>query len=233
LFGTLQELVGGGEVIRTNLPNGWERLINKPPEATKRYYDAVLSVPLVWHQRVRLAAAVPRLLVVRRPGSLHQVAEWLPKVFTVDMCEVEDVELIQDYYAQSKVGVITSLVDGEQAVLEYQLCGLPVVTTSCLDNRTEWVDPKYLRVVPDKPDAVAAAVQDFIRLKYDPKRVQEAFLRRWDRWIKDPWCDRISDSLPIPESSRYRPRRIAKTGCGVLEGGYAASRAMPTVGRVG
>lgn len=220
-------------MIRTTLPQGWESVSSRRFEPRKQHYGAVMSVPLVQHQRIELATGVSQLLVISRTGSLFPAESRLPQSFVVDMNGIADVDLLFDYYRQSRVGLVTSLVDGETAVLEYQLCGLPVVTTACFDHRTEWVDPLYLRIVPDSPSAIAAAVDGLARMRYDPSRVREAFLKRWNRWIKEPWCDDVSDLLPLSESGHYRTQRVAAAGRGVLGDGHTCARAMPAIGRAG
>jgi len=207
---------------------GWTAPEGDSIEAFPQYYHAVWSGPLLSCQRLNLACQVSRLLVIRRPGSCHPVSKYLPKAFSVDLSVAEDGWLLRDYYRQAQVGLVTSLFGGEEVVCEYQLCGLPVVTTSCFDRRLEFIDPRFLRIVPDDPASIAAAVEEVKRRHYDPQEVRRAFLSRWNTLYKEKLDACFPDFVPLADNRRYRPRRVPETGCRVLGGGAAALRAMPT-----
>ena len=79
----------------------------------------------------------------------------------------------------ARVGLCLSEVEGAMRVaVEYQLCGLPVVTVRNRGGRNEFLDPEFSRTVPPDPAAVAAAVRELASLDLPPHEVRAAVLRK-------------------------------------------------------
>ncbi len=77
------------------------------------------------------------------------------------------------------VGVCLSDVEGAMySATEYLLCGLPVVSTPSLGGRDQWFDPRFTRIVPAEPQAVANAVQELMQQKICPDFIRNATLDR-------------------------------------------------------
>ena len=79
----------------------------------------------------------------------------------------------------ARVGLCLSDTEGPmRASIEYGLLGLPVVTTSALGGRLEFLDPAHSRIVPFQADAVATAVEELARNRAAPEVVRAATLAR-------------------------------------------------------
>jgi hypothetical protein len=86
--------------------------------------------------------------------------------------------------AVQSAGVGLCLSDKEgpmRASVEYGLLGLPIVTTSALGGRVEFMDHAHARVVPVRADAVASAVGDMARDRAPVAVVRAAALARLAR----------------------------------------------------
>lgn len=64
------------------------------------------------------------------------------------------------------------------AATEYLLCGLPVVSTVSVGGRHEWFDPRFTRIVPDDPAAIADAVRQLISLQIPREHIRTETLER-------------------------------------------------------
>ncbi len=79
----------------------------------------------------------------------------------------------------ARVGVCLSAIEGTMfAATEYLLCGLPVVSTPSLGGRDIWFDPRFTRIVPADPQAIADAVQELISLNISPYLIRNATIAR-------------------------------------------------------
>ncbi len=61
---------------------------------------------------------------------------------------------------------------------EYLLCGLPVVSTPSKGGRDVWYDEYNSIVCEPTPDAVALAVEEFVRNRRDPQRIREKHIKQ-------------------------------------------------------
>jgi len=156
-------------------------------EPVEQYYRAILVANTQPRKRHGLCAEIEKLLVVTHricdEGSLYEssIKPMLPKAHFAFAPGLgwADVDDMLGYYSQSRVGVMTSHNDnGCRAFGEYQLCGLPVVSTGCLGGRTDTADPKYFRLVPSTPSFVAAAVAELADLQFSRRQVRSAFISR-------------------------------------------------------
>lgn len=88
---------------------------------------------------------------------------------------------------ESRCGLILSEVEGACfASSEYLLCGIPVVSTVSLGGRDVWYDDYNSIIVEPNPDAVANAVNEFVKNPRDPEKIikdhiakAEVFRRRF------------------------------------------------------
>ena len=167
-----------------------ERLFHILPDETK-IYDAVYNARMVPFKRHELACEVSRLLVIGGTYSqddsidyYHKVRAALPDAqFTLEMSGSyvlpADVNTLLN---RSRVGLCLSALEGAMyAATEYLLCGLPVVSTVSVGGRDSWFDPRFTRIVPDDPRAVAEAVQELISLQISPELIRtETLNRMWE-----------------------------------------------------
>lgn len=80
---------------------------------------------------------------------------------------------------RARVGLCLSAVEGAmRASMEYLLCGLPVVSTRNIGGRDRYREAGHWREVADDPEAVAAAVADFVAKPPDPQAVRTAALAK-------------------------------------------------------
>ena len=62
------------------------------------------------------------------------------------------------------------------ASMEYLMCGLPVVTTPNRGGRNRYFTPRNSRLVDPRPDAVAAAVAEYVATPPDPFVIRDEVL---------------------------------------------------------
>ena len=156
-----------------------------------KVYDAVYNGRMAPFKRHSLASAVAKLLVIGGTNSREDSDDYfftlqreLPNArFTCAegksyLTEAEVNALLN----QSRVGLCLSAVEGTMyAATEYLLCGLPVVSTVSVGGRDSWFDSRFTRIVPDDPDAIAAAVQELIALRIPPEIIRtETLCRMWE-----------------------------------------------------
>jgi glycosyltransferase involved in cell wall biosynthesis len=74
------------------------------------------------------------------------------------------------------------------ALVEYLLCGLPVVSTASVGGRDVFFDDEYVKIVEDTPDAVRAGVAEIIRRRVSPELIRARTLERMqahrERFVK-------------------------------------------------
>ncbi len=165
-----------------------------PGAARPRTYDAIYDARWSDYKRHDLAAAV-RSLALIAPASMHQApcsvgyalrarvavrhATWLSSPWGLTKRRWLSHDQVNAAYNQARVGLCLSRVEGVMfASIQYLLAGLPVVTTRNLGGRDEFFDASHVRWVDDDPKAVAAAVDDLVRLDLDPQVIRDHALAR-------------------------------------------------------
>ncbi|MEZ5942318.1 MAG: glycosyltransferase [Planctomycetaceae bacterium] len=150
-------------------------------------FDAVYNARMTEFKRHELLAEVPKALLIGgvvTPQDSKERYEALKKMlpratFTYDDRPYLVEEEVACELNTARVGVCLSAIEGGMySATEYLLCGLPVVSTPSLGGRDVWFDPRFTRIVPPRPDAVAAAVQELIDLNIDPHFVRNETLAR-------------------------------------------------------
>jgi glycosyltransferase involved in cell wall biosynthesis len=165
-----------------------ERIFMPMPNVAKRY-DAVYNARMEAFKRHWLAAEVDNLLIL---GGMHSAGD------SVEYFEQTRAALPRATFShgdrlrkwmgpaevaatlnQARVGLCLSACEGAMyAATEYLLCGLPIVSTVSLGGRDEWFDTRFVRIVPDEPKAVAAAVRELIALRLSPQWIRQQTIRR-------------------------------------------------------
>ena len=164
-----------------------ERLFSIQPDASK-IYDAVYTARMAPYKRHELAKEIPSLLIIGGTVTpedsdehFQRIKAALPQAtFTYDgPKQVLNEQDVNDLLNQSRVGLCLSAVECTMyAMVEYLLCGLPVVTTASLGGRDSWLDPRFTRVVADDPQQIAAAVKDLIDRDLCPHMIRSETLIR-------------------------------------------------------
>jgi glycosyltransferase involved in cell wall biosynthesis len=164
-----------------------ERLFSIQPDASK-IYDAVYTARMAPFKRHELAKEIPSLLIIGGTVTpedsdehFQRIKAALPEAtFTYDgPKQVLNEQDVNGLLNKSRVGLCLSAVEGTMyAMVEYLLCGLPVVTTASLGGRDSWLDPRFTRVVADDPQQIAAAVKDLIDRDLCPHMIRSETLIR-------------------------------------------------------
>lgn len=148
------------------------RVLSQPPEPR---YDAIYNGRLTPWKRHALASRIGRLALVYGPSIpgapvlYDETRAVLPHAFYANhdagagsyrfLSSLECAGLMN----VSHVGLALSAEEGiMRAAIEYLLCGLPVVSTRALGGRERYLRQPYATIVPDNPDAVAAAVKRYV-----------------------------------------------------------------------
>lgn len=90
-----------------------------------------------------------------------------------------DAKNIPAEIAAARCGLCLSAVEGAMFVsIEYLLCGVPVVNTRNIGGRDVLFPDFAVKTVPDTPEAVAAAVQEFVEHAPEPEKIRAAVLEK-------------------------------------------------------
>lgn len=136
-------------------------------------------------------------------GWQRQLREICPlAVFRDVVPPLELPEVICSAYS----GLILSAVEGASRVAaEYQLCGLPVVTTREQGGRLEYLAPAFTSVVDDTADAVEDAVAFWHTNPPNPYIVRTAVLRTL-RQHRQRFVAAVQEQLDIAQAGINFPR---------------------------
>lgn len=156
-------------------------------------FDALYIAALRPYKRLSLARDVRRLLVISYGGDLHAFCpelshalfnyRWMPR-WAVAAC-----------IRQSHCGLILSAVEGQNnATVEYQLCGVPVVSTPSRGGRDLFLDEAGSLIVEPRPEAVAEAVASFRDAAPDSDGIRQRVLARiWEH--RRAFCEYVAGIL--------------------------------------
>ena len=164
-----------------------EQLFTIQPQVP-RLFDAVYNARMALFKRHHLLQEVDTSLLI---GGLlttddsqeyfDQLRQQLPRAtFThADDPGHRSPGEVAQLLNSARVGVCLSAIEGAMfAATEYLLCGLPVVSTPSLGGRDTWFDPRFTRIVPADPQAIADAVQELISLNISPHLIRNATIAR-------------------------------------------------------
>ena len=144
-------------------------------------FDAIYLSRITPCKRHHLAREIEQVKVIggyldaERDYALTEMATlphatWTKKVLGFRMYK---------HLAAAHVGLCLSDREGAMyASAEYLLCGLPVVSTHNVGGRDEFFDPGYTRTVEPNECAVAQAVHDLIKEKFDPFHIRKETLKK-------------------------------------------------------
>ncbi len=158
-----------------------EKAYSVEPGIAKQY-DAVYTAQLQPFKRLELAAEVERLFVLTyTPGRPeNDLPAFCPALGHAAYNQTwMDAAGKNRVYNQSRVGLCLSAVEGPMlASLEYQLAGLPVVSTPSKGGRdTYYHSASCLLVAPDAR-AVKAGVREMADRSLDPFTIRQRTLAR-------------------------------------------------------
>jgi glycosyltransferase involved in cell wall biosynthesis len=148
-------------------------------------YDAVYAARMAAYKRLHLASKVSSLFVQTYGDVLTANGEYDLHRFepSIRHCAfnrgwVSEPELVE-ILNRARVGLALSKCEGAMlASVEYMLCGLPLVSTRCRGGREQFFDDRYVQIVDDSPDAVAAGVQAILTRRIEPQLVREETLKK-------------------------------------------------------
>jgi glycosyltransferase involved in cell wall biosynthesis len=169
------------------------------PEASEKCFDAVYVAHFTpgdrgHFKRHHLAAGVPSLSIIT--NALSRVKRSMPEVqgeamrgaFYETYPELRHAE-VNDHYlspvelargvSRARVNLALSAAEGCMlGFTEGLLCGVPGVSTPCESARTEFFDPRFVRVVNPDANAVAEGVREMVARNLDPAEVRTFALER-------------------------------------------------------
>jgi len=164
-----------------------ENIFKVLPEVPKTY-DAVYNARITPFKRHNLCAAIESLALIyyfmdeKDASYLENVRSALPRAAYInggpgDYRWLSLADVTRTVNA-CHVGLCLSDTEGAmKACMEYQLCGLPVVTTPNKGGRNEFLDDEIAITAPADPDSIAEAVRELISRKLEPHYVREKTLR--------------------------------------------------------
>jgi glycosyltransferase involved in cell wall biosynthesis len=197
-------LANSAEELRLFRKEGWEsywvnqnifvdpHVFRPLPESIKRF-DAVYDARLTPFKRHALAAHIGSLglityfreryhsdAYVKSTRELLSHAHWFNNQGDNTYRQLS-YEEINGCLNQCRVGLCLSAKEGAMfACVQYLLAGLPVVSTASIGGRDVFFDPEHVRLVENKPEAVAEAVQELIKLNLPAATVRRKTLERMD-----------------------------------------------------
>jgi glycosyltransferase involved in cell wall biosynthesis len=147
-----------------------------------KQYNAVYTAQLQPFKRLELAAEVESLFVLTyTPGQReNELPAFCPSLrhAAYNRTWVDGAGKNRIYNA-SRVGLCLSAVEGPMlASLEYQLTGLPVVSTPSKGGRDTYYHADSCLVVPPDPQSVKAGVQQLAGRNLDPLTIRQRTLAR-------------------------------------------------------
>lgn len=148
-------------------------------------FDAVYNAQFYPFKRHELASKIEKLLLLyKMPADdvLDGFRQRLPKAtFANNIGGTHrrfTPEELSGWYARSAVGLCLSESEGPMRVsIEYQLCGLPVVTTPSTGGRDRYFIDDHIRFCLPEPNAVAEAVEALRGASFDRMTIRNRTLR--------------------------------------------------------
>lgn len=147
-------------------------------------YDAIYIARITPFKRHALAKKVSSLHLVGIPSSLEKEKAYVDDILFNQLkhavwTRFVNAKNIPAEIAAARCGLCLSAVEGAMFVsIEYLLCGIPVVNTPNLGGRDVMFPDFAVKTVPDTPEAVAAAVQEFAEHAPEPEKIRAAALEK-------------------------------------------------------
>ena len=175
------------------------------PIKAEKQYDAIYVARMHPGKRHELAALVSSCLFVGGEtawdpqGWQAQVKQLCPHAtFAGSIPHSEVPKLI----SSARVGLCLSFAEGTQrAFAEYQLCGLPAVSTTTPGGRNELFDPEFCRLVAAEPLSVNEAVMELAAEKFNPTEIRAACFAKINHH-RERLCDIVQEIWDVAHLSR-------------------------------
>jgi len=165
-------------------------------EPSEKKYDAVLNCRNSLWKRRYLAAGIEKLTVIYYPSPRSSEPDNLtfPNAYRPNIIDnvytklkPEEINLILN---SCRVGLILSKKEGSpRAVVEYLLCGLPVVSTKADCGRWEFLNESNSLIVEDNEESVNAGVIKAIELlengNFVPADISANVKRKIDKFRRE------------------------------------------------
>ena len=175
-------------------------------------YDAVYIARITPFKRHYLASQIKSLHLIGHPAWKEKELSYTDEVVHHQLKHAVwsshvDAKNIPAEIAAAHCGLCLSKAEGAMfASIEYLLCGVPVVNTPSLGGRDVMFPDFAVKTVPDTPEAVAEAVQEFVEHAPEPERIRAAALEKmkvhretFRRLLNDAMAPHVfPDSRPIP-----------------------------------
>jgi glycosyltransferase involved in cell wall biosynthesis len=158
------------------------KIVREMPEPQ---YDAIYNAQFYPFKRHQLTQDIEKLLLIYKMSaedSLEQLRRRFPAATFANNLDGAyrrfTPEELSVWYGRSAVGLCLSPSEGAMRVsMEYQLCGLPVVTTPSIGGRDRYFIDDHIRFCPPDQKAVADAVSAFRKQPVDPQLIRNRVLR--------------------------------------------------------
>lgn len=147
------------------------------------FYSAVTAVGWAPYNKHELLTEVSKVLVVAPLDVEFKMREnQLRKNLNANYFAAfrhtgwQDPEVARSFYTQAHCGLVISDFDcGSRMVSEFQLCGLPVVSTRSRVGALSYCDLEFVRIIPDSPGSLKDAVAEFESGGIDPHDVRFSY----------------------------------------------------------
>jgi len=156
---------------------------NFPEERPASDFDAVYVASLHERKRHFLANRIPNLLCLYDKAPTETVDMFRDRLpfaafgnhdWNDDQYERLFGAKLNETMARAHVGLCLSASEGAMRVsVEYQLCGLPVVTTPSKGGRDRYLQHEFAKYVDPNPEVVAEAVQRLKNRGLSPKDIRQ------------------------------------------------------------
>ncbi len=190
-----------------------------PIKQKKKEFEAVYLARVTPFKRHRLSRKLLKVLYIgdykktessyaKEVMQLLNVKLWLRKVRYYQLSR---------YLSKAMVGLCLSRIEGAMfASTEYQLAGLPVVSTRSEGGREALFNNKYCTVVEEDENKIEAEVMRFIIRDYDPGEVRKSVLKKMIRH-REIFIDYINDiyikeGIPFNRKRSWRAMFVHKWG---------------------
>ena len=157
--------------------NAWLDESFMRPMSLNKIYNAIYVGRRIAVKRHYLASKVNRLALVAGNNHGNPMSD-VPEHDYLNEKPLSP-EQVCEKINQSYSGLILSEKEGANfASSEYLLCGVPVVSTPSKGGRDVWYDEYNSIVCEPNPDAVALAVEEFVRKPRDPQHIRQKHIEQ-------------------------------------------------------
>ena len=171
-----------GDVINHN---AWldENLVMKPLSIDK-IYNAIYVGRRSAFKRHMLASKVPHLALIAGINHGNAISDIPPHDYLND--QPLSPEEVCEKINQAHCGLILSEAEGACfSSSEYLLCGIPVVSTPSKGGRDVWYNEYNSIVCEPTPEAVAAAVEEFVQNPRVPQKIRQMHIEQAQGYRKE------------------------------------------------